>query len=307
MTSLDRFSQSLLARHADLMLLAVAIVWGTSYGVAKGALVFYPVLGFLALRFILTFILLLPWLRLQSLKGLVPGILLGLILLVIFLCETYGIAITTASNAAFLISLCVVLTPLVEWSLFKKRPPANAFIAGAFSLFGALFLTQASNIQINFGDILIIAAALFRAFMVCLTKKLTHDSDVSTLSLTAAQTGVVGIGCLTIFLIMPGEAPSLPADSSFWLATLYLVLFATLFAFFAQNYAVKRTTPTRASLLMGSEPLFGALFASIWLHENLSPVAWLGGLMIVGASLWASWPRNEDLSTASLSGKVTDS
>ena len=37
-----------LLRGADLALLLVAIVWGTSYGVAKGALVFYPVLGFLA-------------------------------------------------------------------------------------------------------------------------------------------------------------------------------------------------------------------------------------------------------------------
>jgi len=35
-----------LLRLSDLALLLVAIVWGTSYGVAKGALAFYPVLGF---------------------------------------------------------------------------------------------------------------------------------------------------------------------------------------------------------------------------------------------------------------------
>ena len=47
-------------RGADLALLLVAIVWGTSYGVAKGALAFYPVLGFLAVRFLLTTALLAP-------------------------------------------------------------------------------------------------------------------------------------------------------------------------------------------------------------------------------------------------------
>ena len=49
-----------LLRGADLALLLVAIVWGTSYGVAKGALAFYPVLGFLAVRFLLTTALLAP-------------------------------------------------------------------------------------------------------------------------------------------------------------------------------------------------------------------------------------------------------
>jgi len=59
-----------------------------------------------------------------------------------------------------------------------------------------------------------------------------------------------------------------------------------LFAFFAQNYALKRSTPTRVSLLMGTEPVFGAMFAVYWLHESLSITGWLGGLMIVIASLW---------------------
>lgn len=39
-----------LLRLSDLALLLVALVWGTSYGVAKGALAYYPVLGFLAAR-----------------------------------------------------------------------------------------------------------------------------------------------------------------------------------------------------------------------------------------------------------------
>jgi drug/metabolite transporter (DMT)-like permease len=48
---------------SDLMLLAVAVVWGTSYGIVKSALAFYPVLGLLALRFGITFVLLSPALR----------------------------------------------------------------------------------------------------------------------------------------------------------------------------------------------------------------------------------------------------
>lgn len=108
-----------LLRLSDLALLLVAMVWGTSYGVAKGALAFYPVLGFLAVRFILTFTLLLPALlragRTQQHDALRAGAPLGALMLLSFLCETFGVAHTQASNAAFLISLCVVSTPFAEW------------------------------------------------------------------------------------------------------------------------------------------------------------------------------------------------
>ena len=290
--------QSLRRSHADLLLVSVAIIWGTSYGATKGALLFYPVLGFLAVRFLLTFILLLPAMSSESPRALIAGIPLGLILLAVFLCETYGVAITSASNAAFLISLCVVFTPLVEWQMFEQRPPTSALLAAGVSLGGALLLTQAAPIEMNRGDWLMIAAAIARACLVCWTKKLTQETHISALALTGAQSGVVGFGSLGAMMLAPGELPHFPTDLGFWMATVYLVVFGTLFAFFAQNYAVKRTSPTRASLLMGLEPLFGALFATLWLNEQLGFLAWIGGSMMVAASLWAGWSRSGEVETS---------
>lgn len=281
-------------RIAELMLLSVAIVWGTSYGVAKGALVFYPVLGFLCVRFIMTFALLLPMLR-GHLKGaLPPGLILGVLLLGIFLCETFGMAQTSASNAAFLISLCVVFTPLVEWLFFRMRPNLEAFIVTGVSLIGVILLTGASELQMNQGDWLMIMAAVLRAFMVCLTKTLLQNSKIPALAITAVQVGVVGFGSLALLLVTAGGIPSLPREASFWGATVYLVVFCTLFAFFAQNFALKYTSPTRASLLMGTEPLFGACFAVLWLNEQLTVLSWLGGLLIVIASLMGVRPQKAE-------------
>jgi len=39
------------------------------------------------------------------------------------------------------------------------------------------------------------------------------------------------------------------------------------------------------SVLMGSEPLFGALIAGLWLGERLGLQGWIGGLLIVVATL----------------------
>ena len=50
---------------AELLLLLTAAIWGGSYSMVKSALVFYPVAGVIALRFLLSALLLLPyWLRL---------------------------------------------------------------------------------------------------------------------------------------------------------------------------------------------------------------------------------------------------
>ena len=41
-------------------------------------------------------------------------------------------------------------------------------------------------------------------------------------------------------------------------------------------------------MLTGSEPVFGALFAVLWLGERLSLAGWLGGGLIVLAALWTT-------------------
>jgi drug/metabolite transporter (DMT)-like permease len=302
---------------SDLMLLAVAVVWGTSYGIIKGALVFYPVLGLLMLRFGITFVILSPALRelrhadARTLRGV---FLAGMLLLGIFLSETFGVLLTRAANAAFLISLCVVLTPLLEWPLLKRRPSRIEWAAVALSLFGAWLLADDAALVFNRGDALILLAALLRALNVCVTKRVMRDSSLPPLSVTAVQSGVVVLGSAAIVLtIAPQQwqhVPSFIGHEPFWACVLYLVLACTLFAFFAQNYAIKRSSPTRVALLMGSEPVFGALFACVWLGERISPTAWVGGGLIVAASMMATvrWRKKPAIlipDVANLSGTST--
>ena len=287
-----------LLRLSDLTLVLVAMVWGTSYGVAKGALVFYPVLGFLALRFSVTFLLLLPALLSLLRAGGKPawdalrtGLPLGLLMLGIFLCETFGVTLTQASNAAFLISLCVVFTPFVEWWLLRRRPAPAMFGLACISLLGAALLSGTQSGPFGLGDGLMLAAALLRAITVCLTARLTRQSSAPALALTAVQCGVIGLGCLALALGAPGGLPPLPSTPAFWLASLYLVLGCTVFAFFAQNWALRHSSPSRVALLTSSEPAFGALFAVLWLGEGLSIAGWLGGGLIVLAALWTTLRR----------------
>jgi drug/metabolite transporter (DMT)-like permease len=153
---------------------------------------------------------------------------------------------------------------------------------------GAALLSGGLNGQLGFGDGLMLAAAVLRAVTVCQTSKLTRHSSAPALALTAVQAGVIGFGSLLLALCMPGGLPPLPVARAFWQASVYLVLGCTVFAFFAQNWALKHTPPSRVALLTSSEPAFGALFAVLWLGESLSVTGWIGGGLIVLAALWTT-------------------
>jgi drug/metabolite transporter (DMT)-like permease len=286
-----------LNRFADLLLLLVAAIWGSSYAVAKQATLEMPVLQFLALRFGLTFVLLLPALKPlwtpEGRRGLAPAGLLGANLLAIYLCETFGVTLTSAANAAFLISLCVALTPWAEWWLLGVRPSASTMVAAAVSALGAALLAASGPLDpaVGRGDALMLAAAVLRALLVCLTKRFAAVGQLPALTLTAVQSGVMAIATSALSLLIPrAHWVPLPHAPAFWWCMAWLVVACTLFAFLVQNWAIVRSSPSRVALVMGSEPLFGALLAMAWLGERMTPLGWLGGLLIVGAALQVTLP-----------------
>lgn len=276
-------------QSTELLLLLVAIVWGTSYGVTKSALVYTTVFLFMAIRFLLTFLLLLyPTVKDFSAKKNTDwhkALPTGVILFAIFCCEVIGISKTTATNAAILISLSAILTVFLE--VLVNRLPLDFRLLGlaALSVFGVFLLTTSGEFTFAFndGDLFILSAAFLRALMVTTTKRFTQNRKITTTSLTAIQSLVVGLGALIFLMIQEGSKTFsvIPMAWEFWALILYLVLFCTIFAFFVQNYAVRRLAPSKVSLLMGSEPLFGAIFAFLWLGEVLTVIQSVGAAIIL--------------------------
>lgn len=296
----------------EIALLLTAFFWGTSYGITKEALLYTGVLAFIVIRFGLTSILLAPIFIKEQRMGLAKdwkfAIPTGGILLCIFLAEIYGIFHTTASKAAFLISLCVLITPFVEAITDRKLPSKQIILFALLSLFGVFLLTTQSSgqqtvdalsfdflsldllsLDMNKGDYSILLAAFLRACMIVTTKSLLKGKTLSALSTTSIQANVVTLGALFIFITCDNPIEQLfPTDLSFWISAFYLAIFCTIFALFAQNFGVKHTTPSRVSLLTGSEPAFGAIFAYYWLGESLNTIQMIGGACILLATIMAT-------------------
>ncbi|MGG3694545.1 DMT family transporter [Heyndrickxia ginsengihumi] len=290
---------------ADITLLCVAFVWGSSYITAKTVLQNYEPFMFLFYRFTITVLLMLPfvWKHLlgASMETWITGAIFGVFLFAIFSFETWGIDYTSASNSAFIISLTLILTPIMEWIINKKFTGNLFFLAVGLSIIGTGLLTFKDTFSLNFGDILILVAAFLRATQMTFTKRLTDGKILDNSALTIIQLAVVAIlaGIInisfehsTLFII--------PKSTEFWLLTIYLALFCTIFAFYAQMVFIRKTSPSRVGLLMGMEPVFGALFSVVVGGEYLSFLNWTGGICIVVATFLGRQllDRNKRLKTS---------
>ena len=121
--------------------------------------------------------------------------------------------------------------------------------------------------------------------MVVSTKRLMHGRSLSSAALTAIQAATVAGLTMAVILGQSGPAGLLvEADIGGWAAVAFLALFCTVGAFYVQNAAVRRTSPTRVSFLMGTEPLFGFALAWALLSEPATPTALIGAGLIVGGT-----------------------
>ncbi|MEU8461296.1 DMT family transporter [Streptomyces sp. NPDC029003] len=280
---------------ADLPVLLVAVVWGGSYLAAKGITTPHTVIAVLVLRFalVLPVLVLAGWRRLRALSAaqLRGAGLLGLVLGGIFLLETYGVVRTSATNAGLIISLTMIFTPLAESAVRRTAPSAPFLGAAAVSVTGVLLLTQGAGFTApGAGDLLILGAALARTLHVLLMARIGAVQDADPLSLTTVQLG----GALLLFAALaavPGTGSTAWAAAAgfgpaAWAGLAFLAVFCTLFAFFVQMWAVRRTSPSRVSLLLGTEPLWAAGAGIALGGEHLGPLGLAGVLMVLAGTAW---------------------
>ncbi|WP_305406441.1 DMT family transporter [Photobacterium leiognathi] len=277
---------------AIIGVLAAAVFWGTSFGVAKEAMLYTGVLMFLVIRFCCTLVVIYPLvakkINWKVWRQIAPT---GAILSIIYLAETYGLKHTTASNAAFLISLFIIFTPGVDALINRHKIAVTDLFAGVIAIVGVWLLVGDSlnTVDFNIGNILILIAALGRAAFVVTTKKKMDTQPSDPMVVTFIQLSVVTLVCIFLLILtVPSEQYVLPNAMNFWLYIGYLVVFCTLFAFYIQNYGVKHTSPTQVSFLLGLEPVFGGLFAHWWLGERFDSIQWIGAGLIVFAAMFIS-------------------
>ncbi|WP_303316655.1 DMT family transporter [Flavivirga abyssicola] len=194
-----------------------------------------------------------------------------------------GLLNTSAVNAALIVSLNPALTILFSYKIIKT--PINKIqIAGIIiAFFGVIYLilkghiTNISNIQFNYGDILILIANVFFALHHVWVKKYT--STISNLNFTLLTSSCCLIG---FFILLPisGMEVVTAHTHHFWMAVLGIGCLGTALAYFLWQKGVQIKGAGKAGIYMNIIPLSAALFAILF-DENIDTYHTIGGLFII--------------------------
>lgn len=277
----------------DLLLLLVAASWGSTYLVAKELVAPSSVAALLAVRMLIAASMMAlivitrrHWVTAAEFR---VGAILGAVLAAVFAFETFGIAHTSATNAGVIISLTMVLTPLLESLASRRRLPAVFLLTASIAVVGVALLAGNGALRPpSLGDLLILAAAVVRAVHVTSMHRFTAGQTMDSLRLTTVQLSTCAVIFSAASLWLGDPVPHYLAtlDPARWILLLYLVVICTVFAFLVQTWAVRRTSPSRVSLLLGTEPVWAAVIGVAVAHDTVSLTGYLGIALILAGTAW---------------------
>ena len=265
---------------ADLSLVGICIIWGTSFAIVKTVVGDVNPATFIAARFALAALILgaVAWRRRRLDRELwKAGFVLAIPLMLGFLTQTYGLQDTTASKAGFITGMHVVFTPFLEWRLLKNRimPYQVAGVGVAVAGLGLLTLDRLT--PPTYGDLLVLVCALCFAVHIVLLGRYSPVMDGLLLSFTQM------VWAMAFSMLAAGTdmAQVLQFDKNLILSVVYLGTTGTALAYLVQTMAQKYTPPTRAALILQTEPIFASFFAWRWLGESFNLQQSIGAILIL--------------------------
>lgn len=212
------------------------------------------------------------------------GIGLGSSQALILFFETSGVSQTSATNAGLIISLAIIFTPILESLASKNWLPRSFFVATVTAVVGvALLVSDKGFAAPGVGDWLMLAAAITRAIHVTAMGHLTSGKSYSSVSITLLQSLTCGV--IYSLFSLDGIAVAIrDFDTGLWLDLLFLSLLCGAFAFLVTMWAIRRTSASRSSLLLGTEPVWAVVVGISLGGESLALVGICGALLIIGSS-----------------------
>ena len=274
-------------RHkANLILLFVAMIWGTSFIAQDIAAQHGTALLYNGASFFLGGLLLRPFIKKEK-QEISKGqwkwmFIAGIALFLASYLQQIGMFYTRVANASFLTSLYIVVTPLLLWVGFRERPNGIEIAAVIAATLGAYLLsTLGQGIAFRFGDILEIAGALFWGMHVIILGK--YASRYNAISFASGHFLITGIIQLVIGFFT--EDLNLLFGVPVILSTIYRSIFSISVGYTLQIWSQNHTQPTATALILGLESVFAALFAWIILGQNLHPIQIIGCAVILAAAL----------------------
>jgi len=277
------------------LLVSANVLWAATYVAAKFALRDTSVNVMLAIRMSIASLILLP-LLLAGRKGLhltrrdIPQLVMLMLtgFVINKLLEYVGLALTTASDVALLITSESIFTAALSWLLLRERFRKLTGLALCLGFVGVYLIVERSlipNIPAGggvwriVGDLLVVLALLVEAFYTVRGKSLLVKYP--PLLITAASI----VGSLVFWLPVAGweifTTGWHPIGLFAWIGIGWMALMSTVLAYLAWFQGLAKVDGSAAASTLFIQPLLGTLLAIVLLGEQLTLTTLIGGMLII--------------------------
>lgn len=269
------------SRLATILLVSLTAVWGSTFFLIRDLVVHVPPIDFLAVRFAIAAVIMLAlfWRPVRALtaRQVLVGVGLGALYGLAQIAQTVGLATTPASVSGFITGTYVVLTPLLTALLLRERVAGSTWLAVGLATAG-LALLSLRGLSVGPGEaVTLVSALLYALHIVGLGR---YSASEVAVGLSVVQMVVIavlcGIGAVPDGIVLPQTAGQ-------WGTVLYMVLFASILALWAQTWAQAHLPATRAAIVMTMEPVFAAFFAVVFGGESPTWRMVAGGALVLTA------------------------
>ncbi len=287
-----------------LMLFVVVLLWSATFVIVKEALADSSSMLFIAVRFSIASVLLVPYLiykRAWFIKEeLLPGLILGVILFGGFATQTVGLKFTTATKSGFLTGTSVVMIPIIQTVLERRKPSKGAVIGSLMIFVGILFMSSGGDSiftfleklgeNFNVGDTLTLICAFLFALYIVYLDYVSHENDfLQLLFLQLAVSAALGFVASYLFESVGIEIVKFDLTGNLMFALIYTSVFATLITTALMTKYQKFVSPTKAGIIYSFEPVFAAFIAFFAINEKITMFGFIGSLLIFSGLIIAEF------------------
>ena len=288
----------------SLLLLFTAMIWGTAFAFQRAGRGTIEPFSFVAARMALSAAAVgIPAFFLKRRRAgrdasdpeqerkkrrgtLLGGLCCGLFLGAASLFQQTGVFYTTAGKAGFITAMYMLLVPILELLLFRKRHGALVWGAVALGVAGLYLLCVKEGFSLARGDALVcVCALLFAGHILCCGRFAPHADPLALSAIQFAAAALLAALAAALF-----EQPTWAKLLSALWPILYCGLVSGGLGYTLQMIAQRHTDPTVASLLMSLESVFAVLAGALLLSERMSGREILGCALMFAAILLVQLP-----------------
>ncbi|WP_076860362.1 DMT family transporter [Bradyrhizobium mercantei] len=261
---------------------AVPLLWGYQFVVIKMGVTEFPPFFFLALRFLATALLLIPFVKKPTREQLRPiaaisfflgGLNFGLFYV--------GLGLGSGSMTAVAYLLSTPFTVLLAWPLLAERPSLTTLSGVALAFAGVFVLRAEPGLSANGLPLLLVVGAAF-AFAVSnvLTKRYGPFDPLMLMGWSSLFT-VPQVMLMSLLLEYGQLASLVAADEWGWLALAYTIFIGGIVGFGLWFWLIARCSMGRVAPYGLLLPVFALMSSALFLGEPMTPKLIVGALLAI--------------------------